>query len=249
MHRAAKWVIDGISSLLFPPCCTICEKPVGNPEEVICASCRDSLAYVEIPLCETCGRPLPDGHEPGQLCGKCMSTSPPFDKARYAVFHQGNVRRALVNFKYGGLLHHGRGLSLLLTEAFQKFFGSSHIDFIVPMPMHPRRLIKRGFNQVVFLGGKLAEHTGIPMKRGALVKIRDTLPQVGLSRTQRLTNVKGSFGVSKSEELRGRQVLLLDDVSTTGSTIAEAALTLKKAGTTAVFVLVLALRIPASGNE
>ncbi|MGB9616657.1 MAG: ComF family protein [Desulfomonilaceae bacterium] len=178
-----------------------------------------------------------------------MTIPPPFEKARYAVFHQGKVRRALINFKYGGLLHHGRGLSLLLTEAFQHFFGGCHIDFIAPMPMHPRRLITRGFNQVVFLGGKLANHTGIPMKRDMLVKIRDTPPQVGLSRSQRLTNVKGSFGITNPEELRGRRVLLLDDVSTTGSTIAEASRALKKAGASAVSVLVLALRIPGIDNE
>ncbi len=249
MHRAAKWVLDGISSLLFPPCCALCENLVPTAGEVICASCRDSLLYVDFPLCETCGRPLPHGHGADQLCGQCINTPPPFDKARYAVFHQGHVRRALINFKYGGLLHHGRGLSLLLTEAFEKFFSRCRIDFITPMPMHPRRLIERGFNQVFFLGGKLANHTGIPLKRDMLIKVRDTLPQVGLSRTRRVTNVKGSFGTAGSGELRGAQVLLLDDVSTTGSTIGEAARALKQAGASAVFVLVLALRIPGIGNE
>lgn len=249
MHPVTQWIVNGMSSLLFPPTCSICDGPVGNFEEVICAYCRDSIFIVSSPYCEICGRPLPEGQEHRQSCGRCMSTPPYFDKVRYGVFHQGNLRRALINFKYDGLLHHGRGLALLIIETFYKYFINDDIDVIIPMPMHPRRLIKRGFNQVVFLGDRLADRTGITMKRDVLVKVRDTLPQVGLSRALRLTNVRGSFGVTRPKELRGKRLLLLDDVSTTGSTIAEAAHTLKKSGSVAVFVLVLALRIPSVGSE
>jgi len=178
-----------------------------------------------------------------------MTAPPPFERARYGFFHERNLRRALINFKYNGLLHHGRGLALLLSETFQESFGKEDMDFIIPMPMHRRRLIERGFNQVILLGGRLSRRTGIPMERDIFRKIRDTIPQVGLTRSQRLTNVKGSFGVTDAGKLSGKRLLLLDDVSTTGSTIAEAALTLKRAGASAVIVLVLALRVPGVGNE
>lgn len=212
MQTVTRWIVDGISSLLFPPCCRICSEPVGNPEEIICETCRKDMVRVSGYICETCGRPLPDGQSVGQCCGRCMIAPPPFERARYGFFHQGNVRRALIDFKYGGLMHHGKGLAQLLSETFRESFSGDDIDLIIPMPMHPRRLIKRGFNQVVYLAGRLAHNTGIPMKRNVLKKIKDTVPQVGLSRSQRLTNVKGSFGVARTEDLMGKRLLLLDDV-------------------------------------
>ncbi len=249
MLSFARSIIDGICSLVFPPCCSICDESVSSSYEIICSSCRDGFVRVSGNICETCGRPLSDAQEKGAVCGRCITEPPPFEMARYGFFHVGNLRRALIDFKYFGRLHHGQGLALLLNETFQQAFSKKDIDLIIPMPMHPRRLIKRGFNQVVLLGDRLARATGIPMKRDTLRKIKDTMPQVGLTRTQRLTNVAGSFGVLSPEEVCDRSLLLLDDVSTTGSTIKEATHVLKRAGASSVAVLVLALRIPEVVNE
>jgi len=113
--------------------------------------------------------------------------------------------------------------------------------------MHRKRLIQRGFNQVVLLAKKLSQDTGIPLDRTSFQKIKDTPPQVGLTRTARVKNLRGSFAVRRPDRIKGLKVLLIDDVATTGSTIAEAAKTIMRGGAERVDVLVLAVRMEISG--
>ncbi len=113
---------------------------------------------------------------------------------------------------------------------------------IVPVPIHRRRLVSRGYNQTVVLGERLAAEIGMPLDRFSLVKKRDTPPQVGLTKRERMTNVRGSFAVPDSGAVRGKNVLLIDDVATTGSTVEEASKTVLRAGAARVCVLVLSFR-------
>jgi ComF family protein len=186
--------------------------------------------------------PLSAEATPAAVCGACLNAPPPYRKARFGVVHVGNVRRALIGFKYYGQIHRRAALARILTETFDHYFNADNADVIIPMPMHPRRLIQRGFNQVVLLGESLTRHSGIPLYRNTLTKIIDTLPQVGLPRAQRVKNIKGSFGTNGNERIRGKRVLLVDDVSTTGSTISEASKTLMHSGANSIDVIVLALR-------
>jgi ComF family protein len=153
-----------------------------------------------------------------------------------------------LRFKFAGFLYAGRALSDLLLETFEKHFEAEDFDRIVPIPIHDRRLAARGFNQAVILVERVAFATGIPFDRFTFRKMRDTRPQVGLSRRERIANLKGSFGVAHKEQVQGRRILLIDDVATTGSTIQEASRTLLKAGAVRVDALVLALRIPGHGG-
>ncbi len=136
----------------------------------------------------------------------------------------------------------GEAVSDLLIRAFNRHFRPDDFDLIVPIPMRRKRLSERGFNQAVVISQDLSRFTGIPLQRSALEKTRDTLPQVGLSRSERLTNLAGSFGVTRPSMISRLRILLIDDVSTTGSTIREASRTLINAGAGSVDVLVLAFR-------
>ncbi len=151
-----------------------------------------------------------------------------------------------LRFKFAGALHVATALSQILIEAFRRHFQPADFDLIVPVPIHRRRLIHRGFNQVVVLAEKLSQDTGIPLDRTSFKKIKDTPPQVGLTRPARVKNLRGSFGIQRSNRIRGRKVLLVDDVATTGSTIAEAAKTIMRGGAARVDVLVLAVRMEVS---
>jgi len=153
------------------------------------------------------------------------------------------VRNALVRFKYYGAFHAARALSEMLIETFDRHFEPREFNLIVPVPIHPRRLFQRGFNQTVVMAEKLSSATGIPLDRRSLKKIKDTPPQVGLPRPERIKNLKGSFGVHHASRIRDAKVLIVDDVATTGSTIREAAKTVMRAGAARVDALVLALRI------
>jgi ComF family protein len=153
------------------------------------------------------------------------------------------LRDSLVRFKFYGALHLGRTLSEILIRAFHRYFDPTHYDLIIPIPIHRKRLTVRGFNQALLLAERLSSHTGIPVDRTTFRKTLDTPPQVGLSRHERVKNLRGSFAVSNPARIRDRRILLVDDVITTGSTIAEAAGTLKRGKASSVSALVLALRI------
>jgi ComF family protein len=154
----------------------------------------------------------------------------------------------LVKFKYYQTLSISRPLAHILMEAFHRYFTPDQFDLIVPIPISKRRLLMRGFNQSAILARALSAHTGIPVGLTHLRKVKETLPQVGLPRTERVANIGNSFGVSRSDRIQGRRVLLVDDVATTGATIGEAALTLKRAKAAAVDALVLAFRVAPSAH-
>jgi ComF family protein len=176
------------------------------------------------------------------LCGACLASPPPYDRARFGFVYGGSMSRALLRFKYHGGLDLTRWLSDLLIEAYVRYYREDPPDLVVPVPMHRAQLVRRGYNQVVELGKRLCRSQGLGFDRYALVKIRRTEAQVGLSRAARLTNLHRAFAVNRPDRVRDKRVLLLDDVSTTGTTIGEAARVLHRAGARNVRVLVLALR-------
>jgi ComF family protein len=238
---------SALSDLFFPPVCAFCEAPVVGSEASLCDACCDSVDAVSEPMCAQCGLPVPGLAVLGSgSCGRCLADPPLYDRARYAVYYQGAVRDALVRFKFAGALHAATALSTILIEAFRRHFQPADFDLIVPVPIHRRRLIHRGFNQVVVLAKKLSQDTGIPLDRTSFKKIKDTPPQVRLTRPARVKNLRGSFGIQGTNRIRGRKVLLVDDVATTGSTIAEAAKTIMRGGALRVDVLVLAVRMEVS---
>lgn len=234
---------NGIADLIFPPVCGFCSKPLEDPAFPVCPSCWTTTPRVEDPFCDRCGRPFMGSPPEGLgLCGSCLVENPPYLKARYAVRHVKDMRKVLINFKYYGDLHRSDSLGALLIEAFHTHYEASRIDSIIPIPLHPKRLCSRGYNQVVLLGEALSATTGIPLDRTSLVKIEDRPPQVGLSRRDRVRNVRGSFRVARKDRIKQKSILILDDVATTGATVGEAAKTVLRSGAFRVYVLVLALR-------
>ncbi|MCA1962012.1 MAG: ComF family protein [Desulfomonile sp.] len=243
-------LMRAVADLILPRTCSFCESAAPlESNEVLCSACRGALREIAPPLCQKCGLPvqtlLPDGPE---FCGRCLSSSPVFGAARYGFSYEESLRLAILRFKFYGGLSLGSALASLLTEAFDRHFNRQAYDVIVPMPIHPRRLIERGFNQAVILAEGLSAAIGIPVDRTSFCKIKDTPPQVGLTEAQRAANLRGSFAVSRPERLKGRRVLLVDDVCTTGSTIAYAAQTISKTAPARVDVLALALRLPSGGD-
>ncbi len=237
-------VIDSLSSVLFPEVCYFCGSLNDTKGSVICSKCRSSVRSVVMPFCEICGLPLTkfDHCSHDLFCGSCMSNAPAYDKARYGVYYEDAVRSAITRFKFHASLFNVRPIAEFLIDAFNRHYADESIDVILPIPIHRKRLIERGFNQVITLSKKLSHSTGIPIERTSLIKKRHTKPQVGLPRSKRILNLKNAFLVSKPERICGKRVLIIDDVSTTGATVSEAAKAVKKAGASYTAVLVLALR-------
>jgi ComF family protein len=225
---------------LFPPLCHVCRRFIPDAGELhICHSCREEMPLVVSPLCTVCGIPFL-GAGADHACGDCLTDKPAFDIARAALLHEGHARELIHFFKYGNKTHLRRPLALLTAACLTEFVASRSPDVLVPVPLHVRRLRKRGFNQAVLMGELLAREWKIPLARRALKRVRWTEPQISLSAGERRDNVKGAFAVADLAVVTGKHVLLLDDVLTTGSTVEECSRVLKRAGAAEVTVITAA---------
>ncbi len=238
-----RMIKESLLTLLFPPLCSFCDSLGARSVTGLCASCLEALSPLPSPVCERCGLPVAGlSDSRAMVCGRCLTNPPAYTRARYGYLYSGGLKEGIVRFKYAGKLYQSRTLGSLLVDAFTRHFSARDFDLIVPVPIHRKRLVARGFNQALILAEKLAEATGIPLDRSCFGKIRDTPPQVGLRRPERLKNLKGSFGVIRQSAILRRRVLVIDDVATTGATIAEATQTLLAAGAAGADALALALR-------
>lgn len=219
--------LRGALNWIYPQRCLVC----GARGAVLCERCRSQVSPLRAG-CLRCGRPMTT---PGR-CGRCLRREPPFDRARSAFPYEGAVREAILSLKYGGHYELGPVLGRMMAQCV----GPEEAELVVPVPLHPQRLARRGFNQSVLLATAAARRWGIPVARGLLRKRRDTPPQVALGVARRRQNPRGAFEVVRPERVRGRGVALVDDVFTTGATLEECARVLKRAGARRVEALTLA---------
>lgn len=224
-------------SFMYPPRCVSCG---AIRREVLCSSCLCLISRLYPPLCDRCSSPIQ-----GEYCARCSNLSLFFDKGAAYGTYEGVLRHAILNLKYRRWLRAVEPLSAMLIEAFQSEWNTTlqTAECVVPVPIHPRRLAERSFNQSEQIAWPLCQATGIPLLRDVLQRILFTRPQVGLSGTKRWENVQNAFKVSEPEQVRGRHVLLIDDVMTTGGTLNACAQALKEAGAVHVSVLTLAKEV------
>ena len=242
-RKVLSLITNSVSSALIPEVCLLCGSGNLEGSTSICPECRTSLRWVLSPICSVCGRPLSTFEkERLDLCGACISNPPVYDMARYGLYYENLVRVAITRFKFNASLYSSRPLADLLIETFNKHYIKQNFDVILPVPVHTRRLMARGFNQVTILSQKLATATGIPLDRTSLVKTKNTEPQVRLSRAKRLLNLTNAFQINNKKTIVKKRVLIVDDVSTTGATINEVSKVVRKAGANYVGVIILAFR-------
>jgi len=240
IRAARKSFAQAALNFLFPPLCHVCRKFIPEAGKLhICDACREALQPVSHPLCTVCGVPF-DGAGADHVCGACLVHPPSFDASRSALLYEGACRSLIHTFKYSYKVHLRRPLGLLAAEQLAEVVTGRSPDLIVPVPLHAKRLRKRGFNQAILLGEVLEREWNIPLHRQAMQRVRWTEPQINLTAEQRQVNVKGAFAVADASAVAGKRVLLVDDVFTTGSTVDECAKVLKKSGATEVVVITVA---------
>ncbi len=225
IERTKVFLLD----LLFPPRCIGCRRK----GIWLCASCIDKIELIRPPICPLCGRPVSQGG----LCSFCRSDPPPLDGIRSIAYFEGIMRQAIHRFKYENL----QALAIPLGEMMSDYWRRSPLpaDVIVPVPLHPHRERERGFNQATLLARELGKRIDLPVVIGSLIRVRETAPQVGLSAQERRENVEGAF-LCSDERLAGRRVLLIDDVCTTGATLAACGIALREGSARSVWALTLA---------
>lgn len=219
-----------IRCFFYPQECCLCGCWVHFEDpRPLCGNCLALLRPIQDPICPLCGIPVPAdilGH--GYLCSKCRVEDPRFDKARSWGLYGGLLRKTIHHFKFNGLRHLDIPLSSLLAQTFQEHFALEEPEILIPVPIHPRRLRERGYDQTLLLTRGLARKTGLAIDR-SLRRTRHTDPQFGLDLNQRRSNLKGAFSMDEGSALGGKRVLIVDDVMTTGTTVGELASVLRKA--------------------
>lgn len=233
---------ESLLKLVYPPRCPSCGALLGEYE--FCEECLRGVRFVSAPCCEICGKPFDPMAKSRETCADCANSRPQFVKARAAVLYEGPVAEAIKGLKYKGRTSAVRSLAPLLVRAILSLDIplKGHL-LLVPVPLHPRRMAERGFNQSELLAKEAARALGVEVERRALIRKVNTRPQVELPGRERMKNVKGAFEVKRPERVRGRVVIVVDDVMTTGATLCECAKALRKAKVEEVYAAVVAREV------
>lgn len=224
----------------LPPRCPGCGVIV-EADHAFCLDCWAGMRFLGDPCCARCGLPFDYEREEGAECGLCLADPPPFDSAR-AVLAYGDVARGVaLRLKYGRRI----GLARLIAGQMARHLPEG-VDrpVIVPVPLHRWRLWWRGFNQSALIGGHLAKIAALDTDNHALLRTRRTQPLRGMNPRLRAKAVRGAFALAPGHGLKGRAVLLIDDVHTSGATAAACARVLKRGGATSVHLLCWARVLP-----
>jgi ComF family protein len=227
-----------VLDVALPTLCPACREPVeGNG---LCAGCWSKLSFIARPYCERLGIPFVYDPGPGILSMEAIADPPAYHRARAAVRYDDISRALVLALKYGDRLDLAPTMGRWTAHAGREILSDA--DALVPVPLHWRRLWARRFNQSAALAGAISAVSSVPVANAALKRVKATAQQVGLSRTERAVNVQGAFRVPEEgkTEVRGRRLIVVDDVLTSGATAEGCAKALLRAGAANVDVLVFA---------
>jgi ComF family protein len=235
LRRSASWLLDAI----LPPRCLKCGEIVADSGS-LCGPCWSALKFLGPPCCACCGLPFEFDMGEGSLCAACTADRPAFDRARSALTYDDASRDLVLRFKHADRIDGAATFAAWMARAGAELVASA--DIMAPVPLHRWRLVRRRYNQAAILAnaiGQMREKLVIP---DLLLRRRATPSQGHLGRSQRQRNVAGAFALHPrwGQAVSGARILLIDDVLTTGATAEACARTLRKAGASAVDLLVLA---------
>ena len=235
---AARTFLRAALDVVLPPLCAACREPVDG--RGLCPSCWSKLSFITRPYCERLGIPFMYDPGPGILSMEAIADPPAYNRARAAVRFD-EISRALVHaLKYGDRLDLAPMMGRWICHSGREILAEA--DALVPVPLHWRRQWARRFNQSAMLAAAISAESGVPIAAGALKRVKATAQQVGLSRSERATNVQGAFKVPEEGKAAvfGRRLVLVDDVLTSGATVDVCARALNRAGAANVDVLIFA---------
>lgn len=224
--KAARDAFSGLLDLVYPPHCLICRAEGGS---YLCAKCIEEIDLIKPPFCRKCGGPTES-----YLCEECRAREYHFECSRSAGIFDGNLRQAIHSLKYLNHISMAEPLAEIMAQGFRDTGLAGKADIVVPIPIHASRAIRRGFNQSEELAKGFCRRVHLPVEPHVLHKAKKTKRQMELPFDLRLSNIAGSFTVTHPERIRGKRVLLVDDVFTTGSTLDEAARVLLESGASLV---------------
>lgn len=236
MKTVQNWAMRGIDSVL-PPRCIVSGEEVDR-QGTLSPEIWSSLDFISAPHCAQCGVPFDFEVEQGVKCNQCLERPPPYKRARAALTYNDTSRDMILGFKHGDKLHSVRAFTPWLMMAGREVLEET--DLIVPVPLHYRRLIMRRYNQAAVLALSLSKECGVPVSLNTLKRTRHTAVQGHMKAADRHKNVKAAFAMHPNADVKNKNIVLIDDVLTTGATVKECSKTLLSAGASQVDILTLA---------
>lgn len=231
-------ILGELISFVFPERCLICK--TITLDFGLCPNCWNKISFISNPSCAICSYPFENETSEDLICGYCLQKKPSFDKAFAVMKYDENSKILIHKFKFNDQLH--------LTKIFSKWIINSisdnknNIDIIMPVPIHKFKLFFRKYNQSALLSNEIGAKLKINTLQRALIKTKYTKPQTSLSKKNRLSNIKNTIKINEKykKEIQNKNILIIDDVYTTGATLNECAKLLKKSGCNKVYIATIA---------
>jgi len=241
-----EYIKEGLLNFVFPLNCKVCGKPIRESRGYsICKDCFKTIKLIENPYCKKCGKPLIGTefflNNKDILCINCRKQHSYFNCARSVGVYEKALRKCIHLFKYYREKKLAKPLGKLLIDYLSKNKQLyQELDLIIPVPLHKNDLKIRGFNQSLLLSKEIGDYFSLPVEKNILIKKKITGAQIKLSKKEREKNLLNAFFIAEPERIKGKKLLLIDDVFTTGSTVNECSKELKKAQVKNICVLTLA---------
>ena len=226
--------------IVYPNVCISCDAQMDQPQ-ALCSTCWGNTGFIAGLICDTCGVPLPGESDSGIVyCDDCLKLARPWAQGRAALVYSGNAKRLVLALKHGDRADLAKPASIWMARAAGSMLGAN--TTLVPIPIHWRRMIKRRYNQAALLAQGVARNCDINLEPRALVRVRPTAVHEKMGVDARFANMAGAIAPNgrQGQKLEGRNVVLVDDVMTSGATLAAASEACNAAGASQVSVLVLA---------
>ena len=236
-------LLIGLKDLIYPNYCLACKNKIGQKirEDFICESCQQKIQINKPPFCFYCGRTLDENNREKNTCSECLGVKFDYDRAFSPCKYNGTIKKMIHEFKYSGRDYLGKNLGKIMNNFIKEYnLPVFLMDFIIPIPLHNTRLRQREFNQAQILSEHIAREFNKKMLPKVLIRTKATKTQTELSHKERALNIENSFSITNPQLIKDKNLLLIDDVLTTGSTLNEAAKSLKAAGAKMVLVMTLA---------
>ncbi|MFH1440618.1 MAG: ComF family protein [Candidatus Omnitrophota bacterium] len=229
----------GLIDLIYPKTCLACGKKITNASVngFVCIECWGEIKINRPPFCHICGRSLAGKN----ICTNCLEKTFSFDRAFSCCLYEGVLKNLIRAFKYKNKDYLGAVLAKPMIEFVKEYnLSMNSIDAIVAVPLSKTKLREREYNHAFILGSYLAKEFNKNILNNALLRHKNTLSQTKFRNEKRFLNIKGAFSIKNNAQIKGKNILLVDDVLTTGATCSEASKVLKTAGANKVYVLTLA---------
>lgn len=226
-----------IVDLFFPRRCPVCDRPVKPAGALICADCKKELKYVKEPFCLKCGKALSDSGQ--EYCFDCAHKKHAYDRG-VSLYQYGSIRTCVYRFKYGGRREYAAFLGQELAQRLGGQILAWKPDAFVPVPLHAKRLRKRGYNQAELLARELGRRLEVPVLTDWLARTKNTVPQKLLDGHARQNNLKKAFKIGRND-VKLNTIVIIDDIYTTGSTMDEIAATCREGGVGKIYFAALSI--------